>query len=563
MYIWMISKIYSMFQSVKYIYFLLLCLFFSIHTYAEHPPQKYCDSLIEVGIKRMRAGECLASLEILTEAHTIAEKNNWQKQLFLAKNYMGANYFSVLDYGVALNYFVAAYGIAVNKLEPKYEVMALNNIAILYSKNGEFNKAKTFFTKAYNLSVKEKDSVKIGIYALNLGILAATVSDFPKARKHFDYAVKFLKKDSSLMIQLNTAIAENEMQKGNSGNAIALSKKLLSTIDKWQDNNNAITLLLVISKSYLKLRDFKLATEYAAMASKNNTNLETKKSIFEIRSDIYKQSGQLIEAIMFKDSIISIKDTLEVVRNGREFENSRVKFEMQEYKNQIALNKSTIENERKIFYAILTSLALILLIILLIMRSIFIKHKQKKLLAETNEQLVTLELEKEKSDNLLLEKQYREEQTNALLEQEKLKNEIEYKNRKLSVNALYLSRKNENIDEMLRLLSNLPEAAKDQSVRNHISFLKKDMRTDNEWESFITHFEEVNQGFLARLKNKHTDLTVNDIRFICYVFMNLSSKEIASMLSITLDACRKRKERIATKLGLADSGNLYSYLSSI
>lgn len=550
-------------QSVKYIYFLLLCLFFNALTYAGQPPQKYCDSLIEAGIKKMRAGECLASLEVLTEAQTIAEKNNWHKQLFLAKNYIGANYLSVLDYGVALNYFAAAYTIAVNKLEPKYEVMALNNIAILYSKSGKFNKAKTFFTKAYNLSVKEKDSVKIGIYALNLGILASTVNDLPKARQHFDYAVQFLKKDPSLILQLHTAIAENEMQKGNSNNAIALSKKLLATIHKWQDDNNAITLLLVISKSYLKLKDFKMATEYAEMASKNNTNLETKKSIFEIRSDIYKQSGLLLETIQFKDSIIRIKDTLEVVRNGREFENSRVKFEMQEYKNQIAINKNTIANERKIFYAILTSLTLILLLIILIMRSIFTKQKQRKRIAEANEQLVTLELEKEKSDNLLLEKQFREEQTNALLEQERLKSEIEYKNRKLSVNALYLSRKNENIDEMLRLLSNLPETAKDQSVRNHISFLKKDMRTDNEWESFVTHFEEVNQGFLSRLKSRHTDLTVNDIRFICYVFMNLSSKEIASMLSITLDACRKRKERIATKLGLPDSGNLYGYLSGI
>jgi hypothetical protein len=35
------------------------------------------------------------------------------------------------------------------------------------------------------------------------------------------------------------------------------------------------------------------------------------------------------------------------------------------------------------------------------------------------------------------------------------------------------------------------------------------------------------------------------------------------MLNISPDACRKRKERVSAKLGLSDSGALYSYLSEI
>jgi len=511
----------------------------------------------------MRAGKYLESLEILTQSHAIAEKKNWPKQLFLSKNYMGGNYFFVLDYGEALTYFMAAYTIAINKLEPKYEMMALNNIAGLYTKIGKLKKAKGYFTKAYNLSLKEKDSSQIAIYAFNLGVLANSTNDLTKARIHFDEALKYLKPDSQLVLDINCGIAENELKKKHSENAIALAQKNLSNFKEWHGNNTVISLLLITAEGYIQLRHFEKAIEYTQLANKNNTNLETKKTIFEFMANINVLNQKLPEALHYKDSIITIKDTLEELANGRVFENNRVKFEMQEYKNQISLNETTISNERKIFYTILAAVVFALVLIILILRNLSTKHKNKKLIAENNEQIAKLELEKKKSDNLLLEKQFEEEQTNALLEQERLKSEIEYKNRKLSVNALYLSRKNENIEEMLRLLSNLPDAAKDQSVKNHINFLKKDMRTDNEWESFIAHFEEVNQGFLARLKAKHTDLTVNDIRFICYVFMNLSSKEIASMLSITLDACRKRKERVSTKLGLPDSGNLYSYLSAI
>lgn len=63
---------------------------------------------------------------------------------------------------------------------------------------------------------------------------------------------------------------------------------------------------------------------------------------------------------------------------------------------------------------------------------------------------------------------FKEKETSALLEQEKLKNEIELKNRKLSAKALYLSGRNELIEETLQSLSKLPEISKDPALVNHI-----------------------------------------------------------------------------------------------
>ena len=93
--------------------------------------------------------------------------------------------------------------------------------------------------------------------------------------------------------------------------------------------------------------------------------------------------------------------------------------------------------------------------------------------------------------------------------------------------------------------------------------LNDNVQTDEHWNSFLSHFEEVNQDFLTELKNKHPNLNSNDIRFICYVFMNLTSKEICSIFNITQEACRKRKERISKKLGLDNGESLYEYLSQI
>lgn len=257
------------------------------------------------------------------------------------------------------------------------------------------------------------------------------------------------------------------------------------------------------------------------------------------------------------------KKKLNEIKNGKVFENSRVKFEIENYKKEIELKESKIEGERRMFYSVIGVIFIIVLFIILTLRNLSTKHKQRKLIAERNEQIVSLELEKEKSDNLLLEKMFKEKETSALLEQERLKSEIELKNRKLSAKALYLSGRNELIEETLQSLSKLPEISKDPTLVTHIKTLKNHLKTEDEWDNFITHFEEVNQHFLNGLKERHPNLNANEIRFLSYLYMNLSTKEISSMLNITADACRKRKERITLRMELPSETNLYNYLSGI
>jgi len=176
---------------------------------------------------------------------------------------------------------------------------------------------------------------------------------------------------------------------------------------------------------------------------------------------------------------------------------------------------------------------------------------------------MTLELEKEKSDKLLLEKKLKEEEARALLEEERLKNEIESRNRKLSAKALHLIERNELLASIVENLEESQGLEQESKLRAYIRKLKGLIKSDNEWEDFIKHFEEVNQGFLSDVKEKHPELNANDLRFISYVYMNLTTKEIAAILSITAGACRKRKERISKKMNLADSSKLYDYLSTI
>jgi tetratricopeptide (TPR) repeat protein len=543
----------------------LICLlafcFFTSKTIAQSIAQ--CDSLIKHGVIAMQSSEHVKSLELLTQARTLAERNHWYKQEFLAINNIGANYYSILEYGEALNYYLEAYTIALRELDPTQEMVVLNNIAILYSKEKKYDKANEYFRKAYGIAKDNKDDLKVGLYAMNLGNVANEQGDTKRSRQYFTEALPLLSSQPQFIILAKIGVAECDVQEGKTEMARKSAQELLLTTRDLDFNDIGISLNMIIAKSYLKENNIGMALDYANRIVQKNPNLETRIAVFELLSELHFKSKSFEKALAYKDSIIKANTDLNETKNGKLFESSKVKFEIQNYRNELAMGETKMANERKIFYWILAVLFVVVVFIVVTLRNRSIKHKQNKLIAERSQRILILELEKEKSDYLLLEKQVVEKETNALLEQERLKNELELRNRKLSAKALYLSGRNQMIEEVLSDLSQLPELSKDTAVVNHIKTLKNHLRTDAEWDSFITHFEEVNQTFLNTLKAKHPGLTANDIRFISYIYMSLSTKEIASMLNVTPEACRKRKERISAKMELPENVNLYDYLASL
>ncbi|MNS64640.1 hypothetical protein D3C72_977750 [compost metagenome] len=275
---------------------------------------------------------------------------------------------------------------------------------------------------------------------------------------------------------------------------------------------------------------------------------------------LQKKDGKALAALRM---MVSTRDSLDNMTQKNVYETNKVKFEVLNYKNDLNISREKSRFEHKIFGVSIVFFILLLFFLFRMHRNRIIKQEQKKIIIEREQKIIYLELESEKSNKRMLEQQIKEIESEALLEQERLKNEIEQKNRKLSAKALYLSGRNDMIEEVVNSLSEIPNVSQDNTLKSHIKSLKEHLKSNSEWDNFIIHFEEVNQGFLNCLKEKHPNLTANDIRFICYVYMNLSSKEICSIFNITQEACRKRKERIFNKMEIDKSMSFYEYLSRI
>jgi hypothetical protein len=311
------------------------------------------------------------------------------------------------------------------------------------------------------------------------------------------------------------------------------------------------------------LGDNSKAVEYGQAALNAAMNPENRISAYQQLAAVYKKNGSFNEALIAKDSVISLTESLNSLKNGRLFETNKVKFEIADYRRELQQSQKLQQQERTKLYSLLGISLLVIFLIAWALYNINIKNMQRKILHQRSKEIIELELQKKESDNLLLEKQLHAKETMAILEEERLKNEIENRNRKLAAKALQISGRNELIQEVINSLTDQSEIARNAFLSTKIKELKKLLKNDSEWESFLTHFEEVNHGLLTKLRSKHTELTANDIRFISYLYMDLTTKEIASLFNITVEATRKRKERISNKMGIEDSSGLYHYITAL
>jgi FixJ family two-component response regulator len=74
------------------------------------------------------------------------------------------------------------------------------------------------------------------------------------------------------------------------------------------------------------------------------------------------------------------------------------------------------------------------------------------------------------------------------------------------------------------------------------------------------HFDMIHSNFLSRLKERFPDLSSNDLKLCAYLKMNLTSKEIAQLMSITIKAVEVSRYRLRKKMQIPSDMPLFDYL---
>lgn len=152
------------------------------------------------------------------------------------------------------------------------------------------------------------------------------------------------------------------------------------------------------------------------------------------------------------------------------------------------------------------------------------------------------------------EKQLQEERIRS--RNEKLQADILRKSQELANSTFNLVRKNEILIQLKEALDHKPRADHRQLIR----LIDRHLSDEEDWQMFETNFNQVHEVFFKKLKSAYPDLTPGDLRLAAYLRMNLSSKEIAPLLNISLRGVENKRYRLRRKMELDNDVNLADFL---
>lgn len=149
-----------------------------------------------------------------------------------------------------------------------------------------------------------------------------------------------------------------------------------------------------------------------------------------------------------------------------------------------------------------------------------------------------------------------------------MKLDLDHKAQDLAASTMNVIRKNETLLSIDKNLAKVIEyMAEDRNKSLKIlgkirSEIKENIQHDDIWQQFEGNFDIVYNELLKRLGERFPNLTVSDKKMCAYLKMDLSSKEIAPLLNMTVRSIEMTRYRLRKKLGLRREDSLTEFLQN-
>jgi DNA-binding CsgD family transcriptional regulator len=134
------------------------------------------------------------------------------------------------------------------------------------------------------------------------------------------------------------------------------------------------------------------------------------------------------------------------------------------------------------------------------------------------------------------------------------------KNRELAISTMSMIKKNQFLSKIKKDLKQVDSTQKASSV---INIIDRHLNNQDDWKFFEEAFNNADKDFLKKVKNYHPSLTNNDLRLCAYLRLNLSSKDIAPLLNISLSSVEIKRYRLRKKMNLSRNEGLTDHLLSL
>jgi len=169
--------------------------------------------------------------------------------------------------------------------------------------------------------------------------------------------------------------------------------------------------------------------------------------------------------------------------------------------------------------------------------------------------------------NLHLQKIRNRETKRLRLLTKELQSEVEQKRAELLTQTSFIIQKNELIMKIKDVVYDLYEKNKNSTsislYQKVNALLNNNMNPEEDWKMFLIKFEEKHAGFFKKMKILYPQLTNADLRLCACLRLNLETKEIASLMSLSIRTVENNRYKLRKKLNLSPSANLNEFFLSV
>lgn len=231
-----------------------------------------------------------------------------------------------------------------------------------------------------------------------------------------------------------------------------------------------------------------------------------------------------------------------------------------EFKVRARINNQTTANTAVYAFTInrpwyLSNLAIAIYVILTVLLFTAINSFYKRYYKKQRERLL------EKKTRELALKELEAQKEIIQLKNTQLNTDIESKNRELAIATMNMIKKNETLNSIKQELQK--QKTDTQGVKPVIRLIDKNINNAEDWKFFEEAFNHADKDFFKKVKELHPQLTANDLRLCAYLRLNLSSKEIAPLLNISVRSVEIKRYRLRKKISLAREINLNDYFLNL
>ena len=513
---------------------------------------------------------------------------------------LGINYRKLGDYQRAHQYADKALKIYRSINDSAGIIKTLINDARVYNSNGNHKKAMHLYFKALDYTEKVKDTLKTGQLYGWIANVYMDIDNDSIGKIYYRKAIrklKFYKSSCSYADNLNnygivfydeeaydSALfyflkALDVYQKVGQTDGIAAGyqnigisyvflnradeglKYLFRAAKMFKDLNlprDQASALVDVGRAYIEMNRFDSAGYYLHKALDISTSVRHAFSTKEALRLLYKmneKAGNYKQALSdyknymaFKDSI----DSREMKENLQELEvkyqTARREQEILKLKERELLDKAQKKLLIVGIVGLVFAFGLTVWLILLRRKKDLVIQRQKILVYRNEQALAKAELEK---------KQTHEKQ---------MQNELEYKTKQLATHALNMMQKNKLLQDIKNDIEerlNSSDCKSPATMKQVKQRIQQGLNVDKDWDVFKLYFEQVNQDFFKKLKEVNPHLTANDFRLAALIKLNMSIKEMASVLNISPDSLKNARYRLKKKLNLKEEENMNAFIRDL